>query len=166
MLSLFAAVALLIVAIYVVFPKVVGLDGTFDRFDDATWYWIVLAFCIPVLTLLVRGARAERVRRARAGRDPGAAGHEGVLADHAVGAGGVGDVLGGRGGRRRAPVLGAAQGRDGAPARRVPEVAFLAILYSVYLLALVLFGVLLAAQVLPGEDHLSVTIVPAAIAGG
>ena len=46
------------------------------------------------------------------------------------------------------------------------EVAFLAILYSVYLLALVLFGVLLATQVLPGEDHLSVTIIPASIAGG
>jgi len=45
-------------------------------------------------------------------------------------------------------------------------VAFLAILYSVYLLAIVVFGVLLAAQVLPGDDHLSVTIVPAAIAGG
>ena len=29
-----------------------------------------------------------------------------------------------------------------------------------------LFGVLLATQVLPGEDHLSVTIIPASIAGG
>ena len=65
MLSLFAAVALLIVAIYVVFPKVVGLDGTFDRFDEATWYWIVVAFCMPVLTyysyaVLVRSVFGQR----------------------------------------------------------------------------------------------------------
>ena len=45
-------------------------------------------------------------------------------------------------------------------------VAFLVILYSVYLFALIVFGVLLPHQVLPGDDHLSVTIVPAAIAGG
>ena len=45
-------------------------------------------------------------------------------------------------------------------------VAFLAIMYSVYLLAIVVFGVLLAAEVLPGDDHLSVTIIPAAFAGG
>jgi uncharacterized membrane protein YbhN (UPF0104 family) len=45
-------------------------------------------------------------------------------------------------------------------------VAFLAIMYSVYLFAMILFGVLLATDVLPGDDHLSVTIVPAAVAGG
>jgi uncharacterized membrane protein YbhN (UPF0104 family) len=45
-------------------------------------------------------------------------------------------------------------------------VAFLAILYSVYLLAIILFGVLLSTDVLPGDDHLSVTIIPAALAGG
>jgi uncharacterized membrane protein YbhN (UPF0104 family) len=45
-------------------------------------------------------------------------------------------------------------------------VAFLAILYSVYLFALIVFGVLLAAEVLPGEDHVSTTIVPAGVGGG
>ena len=44
-------------------------------------------------------------------------------------------------------------------------VAFLALLYSVYLLAIVIFGVLLRTGVLPGDDPLGGTIVPAAIAG-
>jgi uncharacterized protein (TIRG00374 family) len=44
-------------------------------------------------------------------------------------------------------------------------VAFLALLYSVYLAALVLFGVLLRTGVLPGPAPAGGTIVPAAVAG-
>ena len=166
-LSLFAAVALMIVAIYVVFPKVLGLDGTFDRFDEATWYWIVVAFCIPFLTyysyaLLVRsvfGQRGPDEVRNRLDMKASALITLAALAASALfsaaGAGGV-------------ALQYWALRKAGMERRRVVcrEVAFLAILYSVYLLAIVVFGVLLAAEVLPGEDHLSVTIVPAAIAGG
>src|SRR3569833_1283209 len=45
-------------------------------------------------------------------------------------------------------------------------VAFLAIMYSVYLLSLIVFGVLLRAGAVSGEAPVSVTIVPAAVAGG
>ena len=45
-------------------------------------------------------------------------------------------------------------------------IAFLVLLYSVYLVALVVFGVLLRTGVLPWDDPVSVTIVPAALAGG
>jgi uncharacterized membrane protein YbhN (UPF0104 family) len=44
-------------------------------------------------------------------------------------------------------------------------VAFLVLTYSVYLAALVLFGVLLRTGVLPGDDPFGATVVPAAIAG-
>jgi uncharacterized protein (TIRG00374 family) len=44
-------------------------------------------------------------------------------------------------------------------------VAFLVLLYSVYLLALLIFGVLLRAGVLNGDNPAGGTIVPAAIAG-
>ena len=44
-------------------------------------------------------------------------------------------------------------------------VAFLAVLYSIYLVTVVLFGVLLRTGVLPGEAPLWGTIIPAAIAG-
>ena len=57
----------MIVAIYVVFPKVVGIDGTFDRFDDATWYWLVVAFCMP---LLYYGSYAVLVRSVFGKRGP------------------------------------------------------------------------------------------------
>src|SRR4051794_16375126 len=43
-------------------------------------------------------------------------------------------------------------------------VAFLVVLYSVYLAALVIFGILLRAHVLSGEAPLSGTIIPAALA--
>jgi uncharacterized protein (TIRG00374 family) len=43
-------------------------------------------------------------------------------------------------------------------------IAFLVVLYSFYLLALVVFGVLLRTGVLPGDNPVSVTIVPAGIA--
>src|SRR5205085_9917424 len=45
-------------------------------------------------------------------------------------------------------------------------VAFLVLLYSVYLLSLVVFGVLLRTHVLSGEAPIAGTIVPAAIAAG
>ncbi len=44
-------------------------------------------------------------------------------------------------------------------------VAFLVLTYSIYLVALVLFGVLLRTGVLPGDNPVGGTIVPAAIAG-
>jgi len=45
-------------------------------------------------------------------------------------------------------------------------VAFLVLLYSFYLLALIVFGVLLRTGVLPGDNPVGGTIVPAAIAAG
>jgi uncharacterized membrane protein YbhN (UPF0104 family) len=41
-------VALLIVAIYVLFPKIVGLDDAMARFDEATWYWVAIAVVFNV----------------------------------------------------------------------------------------------------------------------
>src|SRR3954447_9004661 len=45
-------------------------------------------------------------------------------------------------------------------------VAFLVLLYSVYLISLVVFGVLLRTHVLSGEAPVAGTIIPAAIAAG
>jgi putative heme transporter len=166
-LSLFAAVALMIVAIYVVFPKAVGLEGTFDRFDEATWYWIVVAFCCPFVTyysyaVLVRSVFGKRgpdeVRKRLTMPASGLITMAALAASALFSAAGAGGVA----------LTYWALRKAGMERRRAVcrEVAFLAILYSVYLLAMVIFGVLLATQVLPGDDHLSVTIVPAAIAGG
>ena len=165
-LSLFAAVALLIVAIYVVFPKAIGLDGTFDRFDEATWYWLVVAFCMPFLyyssyAVLVRSIFAKRgpdeIRRRIDRRASGEITLAALAASALFSAAGAGGMALTYWALRKAGMA-----RRRAVCRMV---AFLAIMYSVYLLAMLTFGVLLAAEVFPCEDHLSVTIVPAAISG-
>ena len=58
--------------------------------------------------------------------------------------------------------------KAGMPRRRAAcrMVAFLVLLYTVYLLALIVFGVLLRTGVLPGDNPVGGTIVPAAVAGG
>ena len=166
-IGLFAAVALMIVAIYVVFPKVVGLDGAFDQLDTAEWYWIVVALCMPLLyygsyAVLVRsvfGKRGPEEIRQRIDMRASAEITFAALAASALfsaaGAGGM-------------ALTYWALRKAGMSRRRAAcrIVAFLAITYSVYLLALIVFGVLLASEVLSGEDHLSTTIVPASIAGG
>jgi len=57
--------------------------------------------------------------------------------------------------------------KAGMPRRRAAcrMVAFLAVLYTVYLVTLIVFGVLLRTGVLPGPGPVGGTIVPAAIAG-
>jgi uncharacterized membrane protein YbhN (UPF0104 family) len=57
--------------------------------------------------------------------------------------------------------------RAGIPRRRAAcrMVAFLVLLYSVYLLSLIVFGVLLRSGVLHGDDPVGGTIVPAGLAG-
>ncbi len=166
-ISLFVAVALLIVIVYVVFPKVVGLEGAFDRLGDAKWYWIVVALCMPLLyygsyAVLVRSVFGKRgpdeIRRRidmRASTEITFAALAASALFSAAGAGGM-------------ALTYWALRKAGMERRRAAcrMVAFLAILYSVYLFAIIVFGVLLASQVLPGEDHLSMTIVPAGIAAG
>ena len=166
-ISLFVAVALLIVAIYVVFPQVVGLDGTFDKLGDAKWYWILVACCMPLLyygsyAVLVRSVFGKRgpdeIRKRidmRASTQITFAALAASALFSAAGAGGMALTYW--------VLRKAGMSRRRAACRMV---AFLAILYSVYLFAVIVFGILLAAEVLPGEDHLSTTIVPASIAGG
>ena len=167
LLSLFVAVALMIVAIYVVFPKVVGVEGTFATIGDARPGWVLVAFCMPVLyyssyAVLVRsvfGKRGPDHVRERIDMRASAMITLAALAASALfsaaGAGGM-------------ALTYWALRKAGMERRRAVcrMVAFLAIMYSVYLIAIVLFGVLLATEVLPGDDHVSVTIVPASVAGG
>jgi uncharacterized protein (TIRG00374 family) len=166
-IGLFVAVALLIVVVYVVFPKVVGLEGAFDQLGEAKWYWIVVALCMPLLyygsyAVLVRSVFGKRgpdeVRRRidmRSSTEITFAALAASALFSAAGAGGLALIYW--------TLRKAGMSRRRAACRMV---AFLAILYSVYLFALILFGVLLATEVLPGEDHLSTTVVPAGIAAG
>ena len=46
LLGALAGFVLIIVAIYVVFPKLLGLNDVIDKLDDAVWYWIVIAVAL------------------------------------------------------------------------------------------------------------------------
>jgi uncharacterized protein (TIRG00374 family) len=160
------AVVLLVVAIYVVFPKVVGLENAVDRFGDATWYWIVVALAFNAASFgayvalfrgIVGGAREEIVSRrldARASYQITMAGLAATRVFSAAGAGGI-------------ALTYWALRKAGMERRRAAcrMVAFLVLLYAVYTGALVVFGVLLRAGVLPGDAPWGATIVPAAISG-
>jgi uncharacterized membrane protein YbhN (UPF0104 family) len=58
--------------------------------------------------------------------------------------------------------------KAGMPRRRSAcrMVAFLVLMYGVYLMALIIFGILLRTHVLPGDAPLGGTVVPAGIAAG
>lgn len=154
-----------VVAIYFLFPKLVGLDDSLQRIHEATWYWVIVAIGFNVVAFaayvaLFRGilggtADDELHRRldVRASYQITMAGLAATRIFSAAGAGGI--VL-----------TYWALRKAGMPRRRSAcrMVAFLVLTYSVYLIALVLFGLLLRTGVLPGDAPVGGTIVPAAIA--
>jgi uncharacterized protein (TIRG00374 family) len=166
LLGLAFVFVLLIVAIYVLFPKIAGLGDTMEKIDDATWYWVVIAIGFNVAAFgayvalfrgVLGGMRDDAVRRRLDTRASYLITMAGLAATRIFSAGGAGGIA----------VTYWALRKAGMPRRRAAcrMVAFLALMYAVYLGALVLFGILLRTGVLPGSAPLAGTIVPAAIAG-
>jgi uncharacterized protein (TIRG00374 family) len=160
-------VLLLVVAIYVLFPKIVGADEAVSNLDEAKWYWILIAIGFNVLAFaayvalfrgILGGTRDDAVHRRldlRASYQITMAGLAATRIFSAAGAGGI--VL-----------TYWALRKAGMPRRRAAcrMVAFLVLTYFVYTGALVVFGVLLRTAVLPGRAPLAGTVVPAAISAG
>lgn len=166
-LALMAVVFLLgVVAIYVLIPQIVGLDDALNRLGQATWYWLVVALgCtvagfvayVALLRGVLRGTREGSVQRRIDYRTGYQLTMAAIAATRLFSAGGAGGLALQYWALRRAGMA-----RRRAACRMV---AFLALLYTVYLAALVLFGVLLRTDVLPGAAPAAGTIVPAVIAG-
>ncbi|MDX6681638.1 MAG: putative heme transporter [Solirubrobacteraceae bacterium] len=164
--GLVAAVVLLVVAIYVILPKVVGLNDVVGRLSDAHWYWVVIAASFNLVSfgsysLLFRGVLGgrdeDRVHQRLDLRTSFLITMSGFVAAALFSAGGAGGIA----------LTYWALRRAGMSRRRAAcrMVAFLVLLYSVYLLALVVFGVLLRTGALHGDNPVGGTIVPAAIGG-
>jgi uncharacterized protein (TIRG00374 family) len=154
-------ILLVLAAIYVLLPKVVGIKGSLTQLGDATPVWIVVAFAFDVLMFasyvaLFRGVVGERVLHLE-WRESYQITMAGLAATRLFSAGGAGGI-----------VLTYWALRKAGMERRQTAcrlVAFLVLLYAVYMFALVLFGVLLRTGVLSGEAPVGLTVVPAAIAG-
>jgi uncharacterized protein (TIRG00374 family) len=155
-----------IVGLYVLLPKLVGVEDAINRIADAKWYWIVVGYGFLLVALASYGAVFRGV--VGQGDDPvmqerlslrnsyriTMAGFAGTTLFSAAGAGGL-------------VVIYWALRKAGMEARRAAcrMVAMLVLLYSFYALAVVGFGILLRTGVLPGPAPAAGTIVPAAVAG-
>jgi uncharacterized protein (TIRG00374 family) len=167
--TLAAIIVVGVVAIYVLFPKIVGFDDALARIDDAKWEWIAVAIAFNVGAFLAyvglfRGIlggttrRDDRFQRRLDWRASYQITMAGLAATRIFSAGGAGGIVLSYWALRKA----------GMPRRRAAcrMVAFLVLMYSVYPTALILFGVLLRSHVLHGNAPVAGTIVPAGIAAG
>ena len=160
-------VLLAVGAIYILFPKVVGLDDAMERFDEATWYWVVIAVGFNVVAFgayvalfrgVLGGVDIEMVRRRLDWRASYQITMAGLAATRIFSAAGAGGII----------LTYWALKKAGLPTRRAAcrMVAFLALMYGVYTAALVTFGILLRTGVFPGEAPFGGTVVPAVVAAG
>jgi uncharacterized protein (TIRG00374 family) len=159
-----AVVVLLVFGIYVVFPKLVGLDDAVRKLDNAVWYWLVIAIAFNVAAFgayvalfrgILGGTRNDAVHQRldlTASYQITMAGLAATRIFSAAGAGGL--VL-----------TYWALRKAGMPRRRAAcrMVAFMVLLYGVYTIGLILFGILLRTHVLPGDAPFGGTVVPAIV---
>jgi uncharacterized protein (TIRG00374 family) len=160
-------IAVAILGLYVLLPKIVGVGDAFGEIGDAKWYWIVVCFGFvfvafgayaAVFKAVVGGGPDSGIPKGRlnlrASYEITMAGFAGSTFFSAAGAGGL-------------IIIYWALRKAGMEARRAAcrMVALLVLLYSFYAGAVILFGILLRTGVLSGSHPTGGTIVPAAIAG-
>ena len=160
-------IALAVVAIYVLFPTIVGTEEAVENLGDAVWYWIAVAIAFNVAAFgayvalfrgILSGTVEDEVHRRLGLRASYQITMAGLAATRIFSAAGAGGIV----------LTYWALRKAGMPRRRSAcrMVAFLALTYFVYLAALIVFGILLRTGVLPGSAPLAGTIVPAALAAG
>jgi uncharacterized protein (TIRG00374 family) len=154
-------VTILIVAIYFFLPQVVGLGNALDKLGEAEPVWLAVAVAFELVAFatyvaLFRGVVGGDVLPLT-WREAYEINMAGLAATRLFSAGGAGGIALTYWALRKAGME-----RRQSAARMV---AFLALQYIWYPLALIVFGVLLRTGVLSGSSDVGVTIVPAAIAG-
>jgi uncharacterized protein (TIRG00374 family) len=159
-----ALFVLIIVAIYVVFPRLVGFDDALRKLDEAVWYWVIVAIgfnlaafaaYVALFRGILGGTRDDEVQRRLDLRASYLITMAGLAATRIFSAAGAGGIV----------LTYWALRKAGMPRRRSAcrMVAFLVLAYGVYTSALVIFGILLRTHVLPGDAPFGGTVVPAAV---
>ena len=154
-------VTILIVTIYFFLPKVIGLGDALQKLGQADPVWIAIAVAFEVLAFgtyiaLFRGVVGGDILPL-SWREAYEINMAGLAATRLFSAGGAGGIALTYWALRKAGM----ERRESA----TRMVAFLALQYIWYPIALIVFGVLLRTGVLSGSSDVGVTIVPAAIAG-
>jgi len=160
-------VLVILVALYLVLPKIAGLEDALKKIEDADPVWMAIALGFNVLSFaayiaLFRGIVAgEGVGPKVRERLDWPASYQitlaGLAATRLFSAGGAGGIALTYWALRRAGMTARDAGRR--------MVAFLVLLYTIYLGALVVCGIFLRIGLFPGPSPVGMTIVPAALAG-
>lgn len=154
-------VVLLVVAVYFLFPSLVGLEDALGKLDDAKLGWVLVAVLFGVamfvtyITLfrgVVGGDELPLTWREAYEINMAA-----LAASRLFSAGGAGGIA----------LTYWALRKAGIDPRRTTQrmVVFLALQYAFYPTAIIVCGVLLRTGVLSGKGSVELTIVPAAVAG-
>ncbi len=155
---LFAAFVLAAIAfLYVVLPQLGGVKHTWNRLNNGDSWWIAVAVVMEVLSMASYIAIFQGVCVPPASPITWRQSYEitmaGLAATRLFAAGGAGGVA----------VTAWALRRSGMPRREVAErmIAFLVLLYGVYMCAMVVCGVGLYTGLFPGPHPFAITIGPA-----
>jgi hypothetical protein len=154
-------VLVVVAGIYLLLPNIVGVDDGIQRLGegDSLWIGVALAFSVVMFAsyvALFRGVVGESVRLNWS--ESYQVTMAGLAATRLFSAGGAGGIVLTYWALRKAGME-----RKQSAARMV---AFLVLLYAVYMLTLVIDGILLRTGVLAGNAPAGLTVVPAAIGGG
>jgi uncharacterized protein (TIRG00374 family) len=154
-------VLLLLVAVYLLFPALVGLEDALAKLDEADPVWLLVAVGFGVAMFatyvaLFRGVVGGDVLPLT-WREAYEINMAGLAATRLFSAGGAGGIV----------LTYWALRKAGMDPRRSTQrmVMFLSLQYLFYPLAIIACGVLLRTGVVEGKSSLELTIVPAAIAG-
>jgi uncharacterized protein (TIRG00374 family) len=148
--------------LYFVLPQLGDVKDTWGKLDQGDPIWLAVAFGLQLLATasyiaVFQGVHVPPGYPIRF-RESYQITMAGLAASRVLSAGGAGGVVLSYWALRKAGM------RRSEAAERM--VAFLVLLYAFYVLAVIVFGVLLETGVLAGPNPVSMTIVPAAIAGG
>jgi uncharacterized protein (TIRG00374 family) len=152
-------VAVIVAFLYLGLPKLVGLGASFKRLEHGDARWLIAAAFLEVLSFYSDVVMFRAVCIDRAPRITYAVSYQitmaGVVATRVLAAGGAGGVA----------VTAWAMRRAGMPRKIVATrmVAYMALLYGVYMATLVIDGVGLYLGIFPGEAPFALTIIPAII---
>lgn len=149
--------------LYLVLPKLIGLRDTWNRIDEGDPWWLGFAAVLEALSFAAYVAllRAVFTRRSRGVREAAEIGWResyqitmaSLAATRVFAAAGAGGIA----------LTAWALRRSGLGPRTVAArmVAFLVLLYGVYMAAFVIFGLGLYVGVFPGPGSFAITVVPA-----